>query len=203
GSSSISSETSTINEKEIIKNEQTGRCLSAYFDAVARQPEAKESLDKAQKALLNAFGAAETESQCYGIGNLGGAKNNERFADLCGDGVFDSIARQPEISENLLTIEKTAIEKILNSKEDVFSEMIGLSAAALFDGTARTPEQYEDFYSYFNYIADAICGVKATENAYSIGYASVGFFAGVARQPSAKDEIWETFKSYIDNIEKE
>lgn len=187
---------------EEVKNEQIGLLLRRYFDSCARQPEATEMLNKAKDTLLEGFSKISTTGKAYGLGSIAGANSSvaELYSGIAGDGIFDCIARQPDISEASLSLEVYIIDKIESTSNDLCCEMIGLSSTTVFDGMARVPENAKKLSDYEKYIVDAITNVKNEIDSISIGYASTSFFNSVARQPDIADDMWSVFKDFIDSL---
>lgn len=181
-----------------VKNEEIGLFMTHYFDSFARQPEVKDKLNEAKDLLLVAFESADTNGKCYGLGSIGGA-NTDKYKLEVGGGIFDAIARQPEMSDNLLFFEKASIDKILKTTIDSHAEMIGFGTASLCDALGRSPQIADHLKTSFEYITDSILKVNE-EDAYSIGYASKGYYDAVARQTEVATDLWTSFKAYIDTL---
>ncbi len=186
-----------------VKNQQIGLCLSSYFDAYARQPEAAENLNEAKKLLLSAFYNVSNEGSYYGLGCLGGAKDKARYSEP-GSGIFDAIARQPEEFNKFKETENNTINYITNAKSETKAEMIGYASSFLCDAIARQPEIYEiedkiDLKESSELINNYIIN-KSDNSALAIGYASKGFYDACARQPESMENMWTEFKSYIDTL---
>lgn len=192
--------TSCSTKKTTIKNEQLGASISNYFDSAARQPEYFEKFNEAGSILIDGFEKANRASKYYGLGNLGGCDNSARYSSSKASGVFDAIARSPEISDFVITVEIAKIDLILGSKTDVASEMIGLGAGHLFDAVARQPGVKDYLLTCSEYIDSSMLEAKKEDNAYAIGCASVGFYSSVARQPEQKEVLFDSFKDFIDSL---
>lgn len=166
----------------------TGTVAGAMMDAIARQPEAEETIKKNFSICVNAMTMANDPHDVMAIGDIG--------KDL-----MDAVARQPEASGKLRDISMYCYERIIKlATKDGRCEAMGRIGAKAMDAIARQPEATSKI---FEALRIAYTGIEVTANAakaHGIGDAGASAMDAIARQPEASGKIIEALCLTIEYI---